>query len=149
MFYKYSCFSTCLLYGGRINERHKTVYKNPHGINNKRTALKEVNFWEPVIRYTIVNYNLCKKQKIYNKATLPLKINIFNGDPFECTLFVGGKKAPTPKESNIDLAYRISFIATNVDILLVIVKSNYFGEWMQLGESTQKVFSRNNFIWKK
>jgi hypothetical protein len=43
------------------SERTETIYKNPIGTGERRKALADIFLWEPIVKYTVLDYSLCKK----------------------------------------------------------------------------------------
>lgn len=123
----------------------RTVYKNPSGKGEKRKSVEEISFWDPLMRYIIINYSLCKKVKSSNKIYLNKNDIVFDGSPFECRVYLGAKNNQTPIDSDNTVSMRINNIGNQVDILLVIFKSNYDGTPIKINDNLT-IMSTNNLI---
>jgi hypothetical protein len=84
------------------SERTETVYKNPKGTGHRRKPLADINWWEPIVKYTILDYLLCKKPVCYKPIVIPNHSSIMDGTPFSCVLFLGNSAIPSPDEK-VDL----------------------------------------------
>ena len=137
-----------LLYKFPGNRRgDKIQYKNPAGIGKRRTPILQLREWEPFIRYTIVDYSLCKVIDTENAISPPYNPVIFGGDPFVCTLFLGHMAYKEPMNNQpIEIIYRINDIADKVDLILWFYKTDYRGRAMRVDKSDLVIHSRSNLI---
>lgn len=125
----------------------KTRYKNPAGPGKRRTPLPELREWEPIVRYTIVDSTLCRTIDVKDGLVLPHNPIIFNGDPFVCIIHLGHMAYANPPNNHpTEMIYRMSDVATNVDLILWVYKTTYRGRLMRIGRSNHTVFSRGNLI---
>src|SRR5205085_358865 len=78
--------------------RTDTVYKNPHGTGHRRIPLAEIFAWEPFVKYTVVDYAICRKPVGSDVAIVPHHAGVFDGSPFACVLFLGHESMLSPRE---------------------------------------------------
>ncbi len=131
--------------GNRKGDRAR--YRNPAGTQARRTPLAELGEWEPVLRCTVVDYALCKPIDADNALVLPSNELIFNGHPFVCVINLGHMAyANPPNNQKTEMLYRINDVASDIDLLLWIYKTDYRGKLMRIGNSNQTIFLRNNVI---
>ncbi len=128
------------------NPRTKTIYKNPHGIGHRRTPLAHIDTWEPFVKYTIVDYSLCKKPVGVDAIIIPHHSGIFDGTPFRCILFLGNEEMPSPKIQSDRGVFRLPGVARKLDLLCCFYKSDYQGEYYTLSNSSERVFVRRNIL---
>lgn len=126
--------------------RTKTIYKNPHGTGERRTPLAEIFAWAPVVKYTVVDYSFCKKPWGNDAALVPYHSGVFDGTPFECILFLGNSSMLSPKELPNRAVFRLPGVASSLDLLCCFYKSRYRGEYYDLPNGSERVFSRHNVI---
>lgn len=124
----------------------QTVYRNPHGEGSRRTALVDIDFWEPFLEYKIVNYDLCMKRPASNSVFAPENSSIFDGSPFECILYLGNKSNIPCKSSEKVIGFRRTEIADSVDLLIVFQNTNFQGRHVRLGNSDNWVWSTDNVV---
>lgn len=125
----------------------KTRYKNPAGPGRRRTPIPELREWEPIVRYTVVDYTLCRMIDPEDSLALPYNPMIFNGDPFVCIIHLGHMAyANPPNNQPTEMIYRMNDVASNVDLILWLYKTSYRGRLMRIGKSSHSVFSRGNVI---
>lgn len=124
----------------------RTIYRNPHGTGERRTPINRIAFWDPVVRMKIVDYRLCRKDNASNYVFMPESPSLFDGKPLECRIYLGDKLNQTPIDSEMAVALRLSDIALSVDVLVVVFRSDYNGERIQIGESDTFVWSTNTVI---
>ena len=78
---------------------------------------------------------------------LPANDLIFNGNSFECVLWLGNMAYANPPNNNSDeVIFRINDVAENIDLILWIYKSSYCGKKIALPFENKVVFSRGNII---
>ena len=124
---------------------HKQI--NPYGDGKKRKSLSQIQEFEPVIKYTVLDYAVCRKSQSSNSELLPKNNNIFNGDSFECVVHLGHLRYANPQNSQVhEIIYRINDVAQNIDMILWIYKSDKRGYVFTLPNSQVKVFSTNNVV---
>ena len=122
-------------------------YFNPFGKGIKRIPLNQIGEFVPIIKYTVVNYRLCKKSTSTDAIMLPFNKNIFNGEPFECVIWLGNMAYADPPNYKADeMIYRINDIAHNIDLIVWIYKSDYRGEIIPLPNTSLNVFNTGNII---
>jgi len=126
--------------------RSDTIYKNPHGTGHRRTPLADIYEWEPFVKYTVVDYSLCKKPVVDSAVSVPRHAGVFDGTPFECILFLGDKEMLSPKIRNDRCIFRQTGVASKLDLLCCFYKSNHQGEYFTLPNSPERVFVRRNMI---
>lgn len=121
-------------------DQQRHVYRNPKGRGNRRTPISEIKDWEPILRITIRDYEKCRKVVAEKEAIFPWRSSIFNGEPFECDLFLGHETNPTPLNNQIDneLLLRIPGVAFNVDLICWVSKISSLGRRIHLGSSSDK-----------
>jgi hypothetical protein len=128
------------------SERTETIYKNPMGAGSRRKHLADIFFWEPIIKYTILDYSLCKKPIHSTAIVIPNHSSIMDGTPFNCVLFLGNSSIPSPKE-RVDLGvFRLSGLTTNLDLLCCFYESDYKGEYRRIPNTTERVLFKGNII---
>ena len=126
--------------------RTDTVYKNPAGTGHRRTPLASIREWDSFAKYTVVDYNLCKKPLGSDSEIIPCHPGVFDGTPFECIFFLGHESMPSPKELTNRAVYRIHAVAAELDLLCCFYKSSYQGEYFYLPNRSERIFSRNNVL---
>jgi len=124
----------------------RSVHKNPLGTGGRRTPLSKIGLWEPIIRYRVFDYSLCKKNRSSTPLVLPSKPKLFDGTPFECQIYLGSKDSPSVTNDEVTLSVRVCDFAESVDLLLLIWKSHLKGQFLELGTSGDQVWSTNNVI---
>ncbi|MDP2884830.1 MAG: hypothetical protein Q8P51_07410 [Ignavibacteria bacterium] len=124
----------------------RAIHKNPLGAGRKRTPLPQITTWEPIIRYRVYDYSLCKKDRSTSPVVLPSKPKLFDGTPFECQIYLGSKDSPSVTNDEVTLSLRVSDFAESVDLLFVMWKSQLKGQFLKLGNSGEQVWSTNNLI---
>jgi len=127
----------------QYNDRISTEYKNRQ---IRRAPLSEILEWSPFIRYTVVNYNLCKKPSASYKVVISANQKLFDGTPFECILFLGAKDNLTPLSKSTESTIRVPDVANGLDLLVCVYKSLYRGEMMRIRNTDIQVWSTNNII---
>jgi hypothetical protein len=130
----------------RYSPRAETVYKNPDAIGLRRTPLAEIFAWERVVKYTVVDYSLCKKPLKGGDEIVPYHSGLFDGTPFECILFLGRSSMPSPRVLPERAVLRLPGVAAGLDLLCCFYKSTYQGEHNFLPSGSARVFSRLNVI---
>ncbi len=134
------------------SNRTTREYKNPRDGRYRRSPLGDIQRWSPIIRYTVVNYSLCKKPSPTNPIFLPQNSTLFSGTPFECMIFLGNKANPTPIAKPTECVHRVG-IANNIDLLVCIYKSKYKGRKIRIGNTNHSVFTKHNVVeiveWKR
>lgn len=128
------------------SSRTKTIYKNPHGTGQRRTPLAEIFAWEPVLKYTVVDYALCKKPLDDDAAIVPYHSGVFDGTPFECNIFLGSGSMLSPRELSNRAVFRLTGVTTQLDLLCCFYKSTYRGEYYYLPNGSERVLSRSNVV---
>lgn len=119
------------------NKDSDTIIKNPHGTGSRRTPLNALEEWEPVFMGNIIRYKDCKLGLTSNAKVIPHNHLIFNGEPFEYRVYLGYKKFMNPPNNGQDeLIFRVNYIAHNVDMVIWLRKSDYYGEEFQFGSTT-------------
>ena len=126
----------------------KTDDKNNYENRIKKKPLNQIKDWEPIIKYTVVDYDICKiSKKSNNSIFLPVNNLIFNGDSFECVIWLGNMLYANPPNNNSDeIIFRINDVAKNIDLILWIYKSSYRGKKIVLPFENKVVFNRGNVI---
>lgn len=119
----------------------RTIYKNPHGEGERRTPLAEIGFWEPLIRQRVVNYRTCRKKSRGNAVCLPDNPAIFNGDPFEARIYIGGKMSPVLVDDERSTSIMLENVADTVDVAVMVFKSEYRGQHIRHPELGQDIWS--------
>lgn len=128
--------------------KHKTDNKNNYVNCIKKKSLNQIRDWEPIIKYIVVDYNICKISKKSNGSIfLPENNLIFNGDSFECVIWLGNMLYANPPNNNSDeMIFRINDVAENIDLILWIYKSSYRGKKIALPFENKRVFNKWNII---
>lgn len=124
----------------------RTIYKNPKANGSKRIPLKLIEFWEPLIRYTVFNYKLCKKTKPSNPVYIPENNAVFDGTAFACVIFVGNKNNLTPTPRLSEVAFRLPNVGDELDLLVCAYKINEQGQMMTIEGLNEIIWSTNNMI---
>jgi len=128
------------------SERTKNIYKNPTGTGNRRKPLSDIFIWEPIVKYTILDYSLCKKPVCKGAIVITNHPSIIDGTPFSCIIFLGDQQMPSPKEK-VDLGvFRISGVTTKLDLLCCFYESDYMGEYRRIPNTSERVLFRGNVI---
>jgi len=113
----------------------------------KKIPLNQINEWEPVIKYTVVDYDICKKSKSSNSVLIPENDSLFNREPFECVIYLGNLRyANPPNNLPSEIIYRINDVAKNVDLIAWIYKSSYHGKYITIPNTTITVFNKGNIV---
>lgn len=121
------------------------VIDNPHGTGTRRTPLTALDEWEPVILGNIIRYKNCLTGLTQDARILPENDVIFSGDPFEYYIFLGHMKyQKPPNNGSNELIYRVNDIGENIDLILWVRKSNYYGEPFDFGG--QQAINDNNRV---
>src|SRR5205814_683363 len=112
----------------------------------RRTPLAAILEWEPVVKYNVVDYTLCKKPLGGDVAIVPYHSGVFCGTPFECILFLGKRSMPSPKELSDRAVFRLAGVTADLDLLCCFYKSTYQGEYYSLTSGSERVLSRANVV---
>jgi hypothetical protein len=128
------------------HERSTTEYRNPQQQGYRRTPLDSISFWEGFLLYRVHRYDVCKKENPSNPVFLNIAPDWFDGKPFEVRFFLGDKSCPTPIPSETMLVERLTGLSQRLDLVLLFMKIAEQGFWVQVGDSAERVFSRNNLI---
>jgi hypothetical protein len=127
------------------NNRTETIYKNPHGKGKRRVPIDEIGVWEPIIRGTVVQYGLCRRDPSEDMVMIPENPMIFNGSPFQFVVFLGNLRyANPPNDKATEMLYRINDVARKIDLLVWLYKTDYRGTWLKVGKSD--VFMDDNLF---
>lgn len=127
--------------GARLSDK----YKNPTGTGSRRTPLEHITKWEPVIQGKIIRYSDCKKQPSNDQVYIPQNKGIFSGNPFEYIALLCRSDFKFPDVSSPDeIIFRLPNIASNIDLVVIITKSNYSGAPFRLGDT--EYINDNNLI---
>ncbi len=130
----------------RTQSDFRTIHINPKSPGVRRTPLAELKFWEPVFRYTIYSYDLCKKGESTNRIDLPSNTTLFNGQPFEIISFLGRTTNIMPLAPPGQLAFRLPDIGDKLDLLICGYRINETGKMMKVEGTETMVWSTNNVI---
>jgi hypothetical protein len=115
----------------------------------KKAPLNQIDDWEPIIKYNVVDYSLCRKKEPSDVIFLPENNEIFNGDPFECIFCLIHMKYMTPStDETDDIIFRINDVAKNIDLLLFIRKSSYRGKLITIPNTNITVLNKGNVVTK-
>lgn len=113
----------------------------------KKTPLSQLEDWSPIVKYTVVDYKTCRKSKSSNSIFLPENNLIFNGEPFECIIWLGNLKyASPPNNEPSEIIFRINDVATNIDLIAWLFKSSYRGKTLTIPNTNITVFNRGNVV---
>lgn len=126
--------------------RADTIYKNPHGTGQRRTPLANIYLWEPFLKYTVVDYLLCRKPVGEDAIFVSHHSGVFDGTSFACLLFLGNEEMPNPRIHSDRGVFRLPGVASKLDLLCCFYKSDYQGEYFTLPNSSRRVFVRRNMI---
>jgi len=127
--------------------KYKEDDKNDYRDRIKKAPLNEIGDWAPIIKYTVADYDICKKSKSSNSIFLPENNLIFNGEPFECIIWLGNLKyANPPNNEPSEMIFRINDVAKNIDLIIWIYKSSYQGRTLTIPNTNITVFNRGNII---
>ena len=115
----------------------------------KKIPLSKVDDVLPILKYNVVDYNICKKGQNANDELLLPMSKIFNGEPFECFFCLINMKYATPStDEEDDITFRITDIAKNIDLLIFVRKSNYKGKVRLIPNTNIEYFDTNNVVTK-
>lgn len=115
----------------------------------KKVPLNQIDDWEPIIKYNVVDYNICRKTESSDIIFLPENSRIFNGDPFECFFCLIHMKYMTPSTNESDnLVFRINDVAKNIDLIIFISKSSYRGKLITIPNTNITVLNKGNVVTK-
>lgn len=128
------------------SERTETVYKNPKGIGERRKPLADIFLWEPIVKYTVLNYSLCKKPVGSKAVVIPNYSGIIDGRPFSCVFFLGDHRIPSPREKEDLGVFRLPGLAINLDLLCCFYESNYKGEYRRVPNTSEEILFMGNII---
>lgn len=127
------------------NSQDPKVYKNPDGKDATRKPLKEISDWEPLFVGKIIRYQDCIDGKTDDIVEFPRNDELFNGDPFEYVVYLGNcRNVDLPKSYEAGTSLRLSMIAEELDLLVLVSKSNYRGFPFQFGSI--KGWNNNNVV---
>lgn len=113
----------------------------------RRTPLGETTSFFPIIKYTVVSYDLCKKKRSSNGIFLPENTQIFNGEPFECLIYLGNLKyANPPNNQPSEMIFRVNDVAKDIDLIVWIYKSSYKGKIITAPNTRITVLTRGNIV---
>lgn len=113
----------------------------------KKTPLDQIEDWSPIIKYTVVNYEICKKAQSSNSILLPENNMIFNGDSFECIIWLGNLKYSNPPNNEpTEIIFRINDVAKNIDLIAWIFKSSYCDKTLTIPNTNITVFNQGNIV---
>jgi hypothetical protein len=122
-------------------------YINPQGNGIKRKPISKIWEFEPVLRYTVIDYDICKKRNPSDKVILPNNIGIFNGKSFECVILLGNTALKNLANNKGDeMIYRLNDVATNIDMVLWFYKSDNTGRIITVPNTQIKIFNTSNII---
>ena len=94
-----------------------------------------------------MNYESCKKSNSSNSILLPENDLIFNGEPFECIIYLGSMLyASPPNDKPFEIIQRINDVATRVDLIAWVSKSFYHGEILTIANTNITVLPRWNIV---
>lgn len=124
-------------------------YYNPNSQGFRRTPLNSIIDWEPLFKYDIYDYAICRKRneiKDLEKYTLSNDF-IFNGTSFSCLINLANKKFNVPQHIDYDeISIKIESITDDLDLWLVISPLKESGYYIKLEPGGKEVFSRNNYL---
>ncbi len=113
----------------------------------KKTPLNQIEKFTPIIKYTVVDYEICKKSQSSNSIFLPENELIFNGESFECIIWLGNLKyANPPNKEPSEMIFRINDVAKNIDLIVWVFKSSHLGRNLTIPNTNITVFNRGNII---
>jgi len=125
---------------------YKKGDKNDYKNRFKKNPLDQIKEFTPIIKYTVISYNLCKKT---NSSDIFLLENnlIFNGEPFECILYLGNLQyANPPNNQKSEIIFRVNDVAKNVDLIVWIYKSSYSGKIIKIPNTNIKILNKGNVV---
>ena len=128
------------------SERTETIYKNPKGTGERRKPLSYIFIWEPIIKYTILDYSLCKKPVGGDAIVIPNHTSIMDGSPFSCILFLGDQQMPSPMENRDLGVFRLAGLTDRLDLLCCFYESDYMGEYRTIPNTEERVLFKGNVI---
>lgn len=115
----------------------------------KKVPLGKIDDWEPIIKYNIVDYSLCRKTDPSDVTFLPENATIFNGDPFECIFCLIHMKYITPStDATGDMVFRVNDVAKDVDLCVFIRKSSYRGIFRTIPNTKITFWDNRNLVTK-
>jgi hypothetical protein len=136
-----------LLQKFRTHRSSQAEYRNPAGSEKRRRPLSALAVWEPFLRYSVYDYTRCKPINLNCPCTILRHADIFDGDPFVCTLFLGSMAYATPPyEPEKELIERLNDVAHKVDLCIWIYKSSSQPEPIRLPGSDLVLNPRANWI---
>lgn len=121
------------------------IRNNVNDVGDRRTPLAELREWEPVFRGNIIRYANCTPGLTEDARIIPPNANIFNGEPFEyCVMFGNMAYASPPNHGENEMLFRVNDIAENIDMIVWLYKSDYYGENIKIGDLA--IWGNNNRI---
>ncbi|MCW9705785.1 hypothetical protein [Fodinibius salsisoli] len=126
-------------------------YKNPHGAGHRRRPLNEINDWEPLFKYEVLNYRVneipqdhfSQEDEIYGFKNE----RIFNGNSFHVLVNLAHVKFEGPKSiSPYEISKRIKGITENLDLWIVIAPIRKVGNYLKIEGMEKPIFSTNNHL---
>lgn len=127
--------------------RYKKEDRDIYRCRIKKIPLIQIGDWNPIIKYTVANYGLCKKPQSSSRVLLPKNNLIFNGEPFECIIWLGNLQYANPPNDNLsEIIYRINNVAMNIDLIVWIIKSSYRGKILTIPKTNITIFNESNII---
>ena len=112
----------------------KDIYRNPHGIRQNRTPLKDIQNWEAVVQLTVQNYSHCPIAEKFD--CLVENDVIFNNEPFICILHLGHKHFPLPENNGDDeFVFRVNDITDSLDLAVWCYKTRPVLARKEIGNS--------------
>ncbi|MCH7723195.1 MAG: hypothetical protein IIC76_07650 [Bacteroidetes bacterium] len=124
-------------------------YNNPHGAGAKRMPLSNIKGWEPLFKFDIYDYNLCRKIKEIKDDEKIILINdhLFNGKSFSCLINFSHINYPVPILSDFSqLSTTVNSVTDNLNLWIVIISLNDKGYFIKMEPMGQKIFSQNNHL---
>lgn len=120
-------------------------YDNPHRSGARRTPLKKIDEWEPVVLGNIIRYQDCNSIILEDSIVVTENTNIFSGEPFEYYIFLGHLKYQTPPNKKTEeMIFRIENISKTLDMIIWFRKSDYKGFLFNIGTTT--AINNNNRV---
>jgi hypothetical protein len=127
-------------------------YINPKEEGFRRRKLSEITDWEPIAKYEVFNYWICKVnnkfiQEKSGKIILVSNRIVFDGKPFGCLINLSNRDFNPPNFDNpTEEILLIPEITNNLDLWIVIYKIDKKGNYLEIEGMDKKVFTTNNIV---
>lgn len=118
---------------------------NAFGVGERRTTLVDVTDWTPIIRYTVVDYEMLLKRKATSPILLFQDSPFFNGEPFVCLIYMGRSDCVYPVSKDGEgMIFRVPGVAKNTDLAIWFFKTDYKGFRFTIPDTDISVWNTSN-----